>query len=128
LSARGDPDFWVVFAIFFPAITGFTQGVSMSGDLRDPGRSIQHGTFLAVGVSVVVYVAAALVLAATLPQSTLREDFGAMNTVAVSSWLVDAGVVSATLSSAMASFLGAPRILQSIARRIGHSKAIFVGW
>ena len=25
--------FWVVFAIFFPAVTGFTQGVSMSGDL-----------------------------------------------------------------------------------------------
>lgn len=109
------PDFWVVFSIFFPAITGFTQGVSMSGDLKDPGRSIQVGTFLAVGVSIVVYLLAACVLAATLTQSTLREDFGAMKAVAVSPWLIDAGVIAATLSSAMASFLGAPRILQSIA-------------
>ncbi len=30
--AADGPGFWVVFAIFFPAVTGFTQGVSMSGD------------------------------------------------------------------------------------------------
>jgi amino acid transporter len=28
-------NFWALFAIFFPAVTGFTQGVSMSGDLKD---------------------------------------------------------------------------------------------
>ena len=32
--------FWAVFAIFFPAVTGFTQGVSMSGDLKDPAKSL----------------------------------------------------------------------------------------
>jgi amino acid transporter len=114
-SISGETKFWLLFAIFFPAITGFTQGVSMSGDLRDPGRSIQLGTFLAVGTSIVIYLAAAYVLAATLPGSTLRLDYGAMKEVALWSWLVDAGVIAATLSSAMASFLGAPRILQSLA-------------
>ena len=38
-----------------------------------------------------------------------------MKQVAVWGVLIDAGVVAATLSSAMASFLGAPRILQSLA-------------
>jgi len=52
-----------LFAIFFPAVTGFTQGVSMSGDLRDPARSIPRGTFLAVGLSTAVYAAAMLVFA-----------------------------------------------------------------
>jgi amino acid transporter len=33
-------EFWVVFAIFFPAVTGFTQGVSMSGDLKNPAKSL----------------------------------------------------------------------------------------
>ena len=47
--------FWVLFAIFFPAVTGFTQGVSMSGDLQDPGKSLPRGTFMAVGVSIIVY-------------------------------------------------------------------------
>jgi hypothetical protein len=38
-----------------------------------------------------------------------------MARVASVPWLIDAGVLSATLSSALASFLGAPRILQALA-------------
>lgn len=109
-------NFWVLFAIFFPAVTGFTQGVSMSGDLKDAGKSIPLGTFLAVGVSIFVYFGAALVLAAALPVEDLRRDYEAMRRVAHTTWLIDAGVIAATLSSGMASFLGAPRILQSLAR------------
>ncbi len=63
----GGGAFWVLFAIFFPAVTGFTQGVSMSGDLKDPGRSLPLGTFLAVGVSMLVYFSVALLLAGVLP-------------------------------------------------------------
>ncbi|MBR9982542.1 MAG: amino acid permease [Desulfatitalea sp.] len=109
------PPFWLLFAIFFPAVTGFTQGVNMSGDLADPGRSLTRGTFLAVGLSTVVYFSVTLLMAGTLPLEQLSTDPQAMQ--AVSRWgvLIDAGVISATLSSAMASFLGAPRILQSLA-------------
>jgi len=109
------PGFWVVFAIFFPAVTGFTQGVSMSGDLKNPARSLPLGTFLAVGVSTVVYVAAMFALAGTVPTSELAADYESLRRVAVMPWLIDAGVLSATLSSALASFLGAPRILQALA-------------
>jgi len=111
----GAQPFWVVFAIFFPAVTGFTQGVSMSGDLKDAGRSIPTGTFLAVGISIVVYFSAAVLFAGVLPEEILRSDNTAMKRVARFGVLVDAGVVAATLSSAMASFLGGPRILQSLA-------------
>lgn len=109
------PDFWVLFAVFFPAVTGFTQGVSMSGDLKDPGKSLPRGTFLAVGASILIYFAAAVLFAGNLPQQTLIADYGAMNKISVISMLITAGVFAATLSSAMASFLGAPRILQSLA-------------
>jgi len=114
-TATGGPGFWVLFAIFFPAVTGFTQGVSMSGDLKDPGKSLPQGTFLAVGVSIVVYFTVALLFAGALPQKDLAGDYGAMRRVAYFGPLIDAGVIAATLSSAMASFLGAPRILQSLA-------------
>lgn len=107
--------FWAVFAIFFPAVTGFTQGVSMSGDLRDPGSSLPRGTFAAVGISTVVYVAVAVLLAASATAYQLTNDIGTMGNIAAVYWLIDVGVVAATLSSAMASFLGAPRILQSLA-------------
>jgi amino acid transporter len=107
--------FWVLFALFFPAVTGFTQGVSMSGDLKDPGRSLPLGTLLAVGLSILVYLCAAVVFAGTLPGEELVRDYEAMGRVALFQPLIVAGVFAATLSSAMASFMGAPRILQSLA-------------
>jgi amino acid transporter len=114
-APSGSLGFWVVFAIFFPAVTGFTQGVSLSGDLKDPGRSLPRGTFAAVGVSTVVYVSIAVLFAGNASARTLIDDTGAMSSIAAWGPLIDVGVVAATLSSAMASFLGAPRILQSLA-------------
>ncbi|MGD9364509.1 MAG: amino acid permease [Desulfobacteraceae bacterium] len=108
------PPFWIIFGIFFPAVTGFTQGVSMSGDLKDPGKSLPLGTFAAVGVSIVVYFAVAVTFAGVLPNKTLMGDYQAIKQVARYGFLIDAGVIAATLSSAMASFLGGPRILQSL--------------
>jgi amino acid transporter len=113
-APEGGLGFWVIFAIFFPAVTGFTQGISMSGDLKDPGKSLPRGTFIAVGVSIVVYFLATIVFAATLPSETLIGEYGSMKRVAVVEFFIRAGVIAATLSSAMASFLGAPRILQSL--------------
>ena len=106
--------FWIIFAIFFPAVTGFTQGVSMSGDLKDAGKSLPLGTFLAVGLSILVYFSAAIVFGASLPAETLMGDYASMRRVAAVEFLITTGVIAATLSSAMASFLGAPRILQSL--------------
>ncbi|MBX3585107.1 MAG: hypothetical protein KF796_00575 [Ramlibacter sp.] len=108
--------FWAAFAIFFPAVTGFTQGVSMSGDLARPSQSIPRGVFAAVALSVVVYFGAAVLFAAAMPLDDLRRDTGAMKQLAALRPLVDLGVMAATLSSALASFMGAPRILQSLAR------------
>jgi amino acid transporter len=115
-SPASGPGLWMLFAIFFPAVTGFTQGVSMSGDLKDPGKSLPLGTFSAVGLSIVVYFGAAVVFSASLPSGILQSDFSAMKGVAAFGFLIDAGIIGATLSSAMASFLGAPRILQSLAQ------------
>jgi amino acid transporter len=110
------PPFWMVFAVFFPAVTGFTQGVSMSGDLRDPARAIPRGTFAAVGLSMLVYFAAALLFAGAASNADLAQDGFAMRRLSQWPATFDAGVIAATLSSALASFLGAPRILQAMGR------------
>ncbi len=114
-SPQTNLGFWVLFAIFFPAVTGFTQGVSMSGELKDPGKSLPSGTFMAVGISIIVYFLSSIIFAAALPADVMMSDYEAMKKVALFGFLVTAGVIAATLSSAMASFLGAPRILQSLA-------------
>jgi amino acid transporter len=113
-SSPASPGFWILFAIFFPAVTGFTQGVSMSGDLKDPGKSLPLGTLSAVGLSIIVYFGVAIVFAGAVPNDILIGDYGAMKQAARVGFLINAGVIGATLSSAMASFLGAPRILQSL--------------
>jgi len=75
-APENGPGFWILFAIFFPAVTGFTQGVSMSGDLKDPGKSLPLGTFAAVGISIVVYFLAAVVLGGTTTEIPgRRPDF-----------------------------------------------------
>jgi hypothetical protein len=87
----------------------------MSGDLRNPGKSLPAGTFAAVGLSIVVYFLSAVLFSATLPAGTMVADYNSMQKVAFIPFLISAGVIAATLSSAMASYLGAPRILQSLA-------------
>ena len=116
-----DVGFWQAFAIFFPAVTGFSQGVAMSGDLRTPSQSITRGTFAAVGLSTIVYLAVIVLLAGT---STAQALVGNTNTIigdlSWQSWTMLVGVLAATISSALASTLGSPRVLQ----RLGEDRVL----
>ena len=111
-----DVDFWMVFAIFFPAVTGIMAGVSMSGELKDPARSIPRGTLMAVGVTFLVYVALMVWLAMNATREELVDNALVMSEIAVVPHLIFAGLWAATLSSALASLVAAPRTLQALAR------------
>ena len=113
--------FWEAFAVFFPAVTGFSQGVAMSGDLRDPSRSITRGTFTAVGVSTLIYVAVILLLSGAAPAATLSANTTTiMGDFSLVEWTMLVGVLAATLSSTLASALGGPRVLQ----RLGQDRVL----
>ena len=114
-SSKGEP-FWTVFAVFFPAVTGIMAGVNMSGDLQDPIRSIPRGTLAAVGTGYIVYMALPILLASRASSLTLIENPLIMEQMAVWSPAILLGVWGATLSSAIGSLLGAPRIAQALAR------------
>ncbi|MCF8372151.1 MAG: amino acid permease [Bacteroidales bacterium] len=105
----------VLFGIFFPAVTGFEAGVSMSGDLKDPKKSIPVGTLSAVLVGLVAYIFLAFFFSYSVDGNLLKDDPQALLKISWIPELVIAGIWGATLSSALGSILGAPRILQATA-------------
>lgn len=108
--------FWIVFAVFFPAVTGIEVGISLSGDLKDPSRSIPRGTIASIVVTAVIYFAAAAWFAFHLSAEDLITNTLAMEQIASIPALILAGVAASTLSSALGSVLAAPRTLQAIAQ------------
>jgi amino acid transporter len=109
----GDP-FMLVFAIAFPAFTGMAAGVGLSGDLRNPRRSLPLGVMSAVLAGLVIYVAVAVKLAFSAPPEVLATNYLVM--VDIASWgpIIPIGLACATLSSAVGSILIAPRTLQAL--------------
>lgn len=108
--------FWAVFAVFFPAVTGIMAGLSLSGDLAEPQRSIPRGTLAAVLTGLMVYLLVPVLLSFGSDPATLRSEPLIWAKLAVlGPWLVLPGLWGATFSSAVGSILGAPRTLQALA-------------
>lgn len=115
-SYREGQSFASMFALFFPAVTGIMAGANMSGDLRDPKRSLPVGTFAAVALTAAVYAMIILLLGAASNRENLVTDSMLMQKTAMMPMLITAGIFSATLSSALGSMMGAPRILQALSK------------
>ncbi|HDY87665.1 MAG TPA: Na-K-Cl cotransporter [bacterium] len=109
--------FWRVFAIFFPAVTGIMAGANMSGELKNPRRSIPLGTLSAIGVTMAIYIGLAYVASRFITPEELRSNQMAFIDNALWSPIVIAGVLAATFSSALGSMVGAPRVLQALAAK-----------
>lgn len=108
--------FWACFAMFFPAMTGIESGMSMSGDLRNPARSLPIGTFGAVAVVYSVYMSVAYFLSTFVEPELLRAHPFILYYTSKVGFLVIMGIWAATLSSALGAILGGPRVMQAVAK------------
>ena len=117
-------------------------GANISGDLKDPSKAIPKGTLVAIVVSFISYILLLWFIGLTCvncvgpycpkdgavatPEFFKDENYTTieggllynkliMKNVSLWEPLVYIGVFAATLSSALASLVGAPRILQSVA-------------
>jgi amino acid transporter len=113
--AAGANPFFLVFAIVFPAFTGMTAGVGLSGDLANPRRSIPLGTLAATGTGMAIYLLVVVKLAASASPEALASDQLIMSRIAIWGPIIPIGLACATVSSALGSVLVAPRTLQAIA-------------
>lgn len=113
-ASEGAVSMEIVFAVFFPAVTGFTAGIAMSGDLKNSKRSIPKGTLWAIGVGLVVYIALAIFISLSVDAETLKSDYNILMKMSLFAPAVVVGIWGATLSSALGGILGGPRILQAM--------------
>ncbi|KAL7639365.1 UNVERIFIED_CONTAM: hypothetical protein RMT77_009866 [Armadillidium vulgare] len=154
---EGAHDFFSVFGVFFPAVTGIVAGANLSGDLKDPGVAIPKGTLLAIALTFFTYVIYPVIVGAAVVRDALGNEtlyleykgmsasvydnpnynasscgfyetgqakceYGLQNSFQVielvSAWgpLIYIGCFAATLSSAIASLVGGPRVLQALAK------------
>ena len=118
LTARIDtPDsFGTVFATCFPAFTGMIAGLGLSGDLKDPRKSIPLGTISATLGGMLVYVLVAIKLAESATPEALAADYFIMEKIALWGPIIFIGLGAAALSSTLGSIMVAPRTLQMLAR------------
>lgn len=126
-----------MFSIFFPAATGILAGANISGDLKDPSHSIPKGTIWAIFITSTTYILMAIAVGATVARDAtghvedtlngslafldcnshhcqygLHNSFEVIELVSVFGSLIYAGCFAATLSSALASLVSAPKVFQ----------------
>ena len=118
ITARieGGDSFGTVFATCFPAFTGMIAGLGLSGDLKNPQKSIPLGTIGATIAGMVIYALVAVKLAQSATPEALAADQFVMAQIALWGPAIYVGLGAAALSSALGSILVAPRTLQMLAR------------
>ncbi|MCK5337286.1 MAG: hypothetical protein KAJ50_00695, partial [Bacteroidales bacterium] len=114
-SFRNSNQFFIVFAIVFPAFTGMTAGVGLSGDLKSPRKSIPRGTLMATFIGMIAYVFIAWKLTVSASPEDLAGEQLVMSKIAVwGIWVIPIGLAASTISSAIGSMMVAPRTLQAL--------------
>ncbi len=113
-SAFSGSSFWYVFAVFFPACTGIMAGANMSGELKNSRRAIPLGTLSAICVSTLIYLALCVWLATVASPDELISNYNIMLDRSLSRYVVLAGMLGATFSSAISILIGSPRILTAM--------------
>ncbi|MBN2862700.1 MAG: amino acid permease, partial [Bacteroidales bacterium] len=113
---RNMKDFFMVFAIVFPAFTGLTAGVGLSGDLKNPARAIPRGTTIATFIGMITYVFVIYKLTISASAEDMLSDQLIMAKIAILGVvIIPFGLAASTLSSAIGSIMVAPRTLQALA-------------
>ena len=126
---RNMSGFFVVFAIIFPAFTGITAGVGLSGDLKNPSKSIPIGTIAAAFSGMVIYIFIAYKLAVSANIDDLLNNQIVMGDIAIQgSWIIPIGLAASTISSALGSVMVAPRTLQALASDRAFPNKSFNNW
>lgn len=104
-----------LFGIFFPATAGIFAGASMSGELRNPSKSIPQGTLKGLLASFILYFLVIISLGASTPRELLHKDIKIIQSVNLNGLIIIFGEVSTSLFSVIMGVVGAASMLNAIA-------------
>ncbi|KAK2748317.1 hypothetical protein FQN57_000975 [Myotisia sp. PD_48] len=113
---RGRETFQDLFGILFPATGGIFAGASMSGDLKNPSRSIPKGTLNGLYLTFWTYTLVILALAASVTRESFYRDVNIIQHSSISGGLIVLGEFATTFFSALMGIIGAAKLLQAVAR------------
>ncbi|XP_074594800.1 bumetanide-sensitive sodium-(potassium)-chloride cotransporter-like [Brevipalpus obovatus] len=126
---RDGESFFSVFSVYFPAVTGILAGANISGDLKDPQKAIPLGTILAIIVTSISYMAFTIIFGSTCLREVivngsvveiegikqgLYTNYSMVELIALYGPLIYGGLFCAALSSALGSFVSAPKVFQAL--------------
>ena len=107
---EGRENYQDLFGILFPATGGIFAGASMSGDLKNPSKSIPRGTLCGLALTFASYSLVIFAMAASITRQSFYNNFNVIQETNISGILVLLGEFATTFFSALMGVIGPAKV------------------